>query len=169
MERLLTYRAAVTVVVTAAMTTALAAGPGATAAKPGEASVAAGRYLVKLGGCNDCHTPGYGPSGGKVPEQDWLVGDKVGWRGPWGTTYPANLRLLSSQMSEQQWLTMARHKEMRPPMPWFTLRDMKTDDLRSVYRFIRALGPKGEPAPAYLPPDQQPQGPVITFPAPPRQ
>jgi hypothetical protein len=97
------------------------------------------------------------------------VGDKVGWRGPWGTTYPANLRLLVSQMTEEQWLTMARHREMRPPMPWFTLRAMTTEDLRSVYRFVRALGPKGEPAPAYLTPDQQPHGPVITFPAPPRQ
>ena len=169
MKRLPTRRAAILVAVTVVMTTAWAADPAATAAKPGESTVASGRYLVKLAGCNDCHTPGYGPSGGKVPEQDWLVGDKVGWRGPWGTTYPANLRLLVSQMSEKQWLTMARHKEMRPPMPWFTLRAMKTDDLRSVYRFIRALGPKGEPAPAYLPADQQPQGPVITFPAPPRQ
>lgn len=23
-----------------------------------------GRYLVVVGGCNDCHTPGYGESGG---------------------------------------------------------------------------------------------------------
>jgi len=91
----------------------------------------------------------------------------LGWHGPWGTTYPVNLRLLVSQLSEDHWMALARHKEMRPPMPWFTLRDMKHDDLLAVYRFIRSLGPKGEPAPAYLPPGQQPQGPVITFPAPP--
>ncbi|MEJ2396973.1 MAG: cytochrome C, partial [Gammaproteobacteria bacterium] len=27
-----------------------------------------GRYLVRIGGCNDCHTAGYAESGGKTPE-----------------------------------------------------------------------------------------------------
>ena len=34
-----------------------------------------GRYLVKVGGCNDCHTAGYGMSAGKIAEKDWLQGD----------------------------------------------------------------------------------------------
>ena len=34
----------------------------------GDAQVQRGRYLVKIAGCNDCHTPGYAMSGGKVPE-----------------------------------------------------------------------------------------------------
>jgi hypothetical protein len=37
-------------------------------------------------------------------------------------------------------------------MPWFTLREMSDRDLVDIYRFIRALGPAGEPAPAALPP-----------------
>lgn len=129
-----------------------------------EASVERGRYLSKIGGCNDCHTPGYGMSGGKVPESQWLVGDRVGWNGPWGTTYPANLRLSFQRWSEAEWLRMAREKQLRPPMPWFALRDMSDDDLSSLYRFIRTLGPAGEPAPAYLPPGVEPQGPAIRFP-----
>ena len=36
-----------------------------------------GKYLVQIGGCNDCHTPGYAATGGKVPEKDWLVGDQL--------------------------------------------------------------------------------------------
>ena len=44
-----------------------------------------GRYLSKIGGCNDCHTPGYLFSEGKVPEKLWLTGDRFGWRGPWET------------------------------------------------------------------------------------
>lgn len=28
-----------------------------------------GRYLVKIGGCNDCHTSGYAQTAGKVPEK----------------------------------------------------------------------------------------------------
>ena len=42
-----------------------------------------GRYLVKITGCNDCHTPGYLLSEGNVLEKLWLTGDKFGWRGPW--------------------------------------------------------------------------------------
>src|SRR5262245_52122473 len=59
-----------------------------------------GRYLVAITGCNDCHTPGFGEAGGQVPEQQWLIGDQLGFRGPWGTTYPANVRLLLAEMSE---------------------------------------------------------------------
>jgi mono/diheme cytochrome c family protein len=125
-----------------------------------------GRYLVKVGGCNDCHTPGYGASGGRVPEKQWLTGDKLGWQGPWGTTYPANLRLIMSRLSEKEWLHVAHTAQYRPPMPWFTLHAMKTEDLRAMYRFVRSLGPAGEPAPAYLPPNQEAQGPVVKFPMP---
>lgn len=143
----------------AAACAALAA--GAQAAQPAPEW---GRYLVVVGGCNDCHTPGYGANGGKVPEKQWLTGDRLGWKGPWGTTYPANLRLLVSTMSADQWVDLAKHREMRPPMPWFTLRAMKEQDLRAIYGFIRSLGPAGEPAPAYVPPGQSPNGPVIQFP-----
>jgi len=27
---------------------------------------------------------------------EWLLGSAIGWRGPWGTTYPPNLRLTES-------------------------------------------------------------------------
>ncbi|MBL0420657.1 cytochrome C [Ramlibacter sp. AW1] len=139
--------------------------PPAEKQAPGDrGSIERGRYLAKIAGCNDCHTPNYGQSGGKVPEAQWLTGDKLGFRGAWGTTYPANLRLMMQRMSEAEWLKMARTHEMRPPMPWFNLRDMSTQDLRSLYRFVRHLGPAGEPAPEYLPPGQQPQGPVVSFP-----
>ena len=37
-------------------------------------SIARGRYIAKIAGCNDCHTAGYALSGGKVPEKDWLHG-----------------------------------------------------------------------------------------------
>ncbi|HEX7788573.1 MAG TPA: cytochrome C [Methylomirabilota bacterium] len=125
-----------------------------------------GRYLVKIAGCNDCHTPRYAETGGAVPEAEWLTGAAVGWRGPWGTTYPINLRLHMSALSEQQWLVDARAVRSRPPMPWFALRDMSDRDLRAIYRFVRALGARGEPAPPYLPPDRVPPMPFVQFPPP---
>ena len=132
---------------------------------PGEAGVERGRYLVQVSGCNDCHTPGYAMNHGQVPEALWLTGDALGWRGGWGTTYAANLRLAFARMSEEQWLQVARHAEYRPPMPWVSLRAMTDEDLRALWRYVRALGPAGEPAPAYVPPGQAPLGPVVQFPA----
>jgi mono/diheme cytochrome c family protein len=127
-----------------------------------------GRYLVQIGGCNDCHTPGYPQSAGKVDEKLWLTGDALGWRGPWGTTYAANLRLVAQNMSAEQWVVAAR-RELRPPMPWFNLRDMSTADLRAIYAYLKHAGPAGSPAPAYLPPDKEPKPPFVQFPAPPKK
>jgi mono/diheme cytochrome c family protein len=127
-----------------------------------------GRYLVKITGCNDCHTPGYAEVGGKIPERAWLTGDSIGWRGPWGTTYASNLRLYMQYLSEDQWVTIAHTAQFRPPMPWFALHDMTEQDLRAIYRFIRNMGPAGKPAPAYLPPEKDPQGPYILFPQTPK-
>lgn len=136
--------------------------PAAAAASSPE--VERGRYLTIIGGCNDCHTAGYAPAAGKVPEKDWLTGDVLGWRGPWGTTYPSNLRLFMAKLSEKEWVTLAKHLETRPPMPWFTLQKMTDLDLRAIYKFVRSLGPAGSPAPAYLPPDKTPPQPYIQVP-----
>ena len=123
---------------------------------------------MKIAGCNDCHTQDYAMKGGKVPEKQWLQGDALGWRGPWGTTYPTNLRLHLATMSEEEWMRKASNLSTRPPMPWFALRDMTEQDLRAIYRYVRSLGPAGSPAPAFVPPDREPKGAFITFPAPPK-
>jgi hypothetical protein len=107
-------------------------------------------------------------SGGKVDEKQWLIGDTLGWRGPWGTTYPVNLRLYMEQISEKEWVEQAQTLETRPPMPWFALNRMTPSDLRAIYRFIRSLGPAGEKAPAFVPPNQEPRPPYVMFPAPPK-
>ena len=164
----------VSAVLTAAiMLFAVSAAPGAAAQSPSQqaqgtptnrALLEHGRYLVKTTGCNDCHTPGYAAAGGKVDEKLWLTGDTVGWSGPWGTTYPTNLRLFMRAHTEASWLKTARTFQPRPPMPWFNVHAMTDYDLRAIYRYTTSLGPAGEPAPAYLPPGQKPTGPVITFP-----
>jgi mono/diheme cytochrome c family protein len=127
-----------------------------------------GRYLTKIAGCNDCHTPGYLFSEGNVPEKLWLTGDKFGWRGPWGTTYGSNLRLFVSGITEKDWVSAAQTLRRRPTMPWFNLNAMNEEDLKAIYQFIRYLGPGGEPAPAYVPPDKEPNTPYALFPSPPK-
>lgn len=123
---------------------------------PDEQVIERGKYLVITTGCNDCHTNGYLLSEGRVPEEQWLTGNPVGWRGPWGTTYGANLRTLFQSMTAEQWVNLARTMKARPPMPWFNLNVMHEEDALAIYEYIRHLGPAGGPAPAYVPPDQEP-------------
>jgi mono/diheme cytochrome c family protein len=158
-------------VIAAAVAAALGIVAGATSAADRKGAVSAnerGRYLVTIGGCNDCHTPGYAMNGGKVDEKQWLTGDSLGWRGPWGTTYPVNLRLYMQKISEKEWVDKARHLTARPPMPFWALNEMTDTDLRALYRYVRGLGPTGQPAPDYVPPMQEPKPPYVTFPAPPK-
>ncbi len=146
----------------AALATALAIANAHAQTPPSKSDLERGRYLVRLGGCNDCHTAHYPEKGGNVPESEWLTGVPVGFQGPWGTTYPANLRLKFQSMTEAEWLKAA-HAPMRPPMPWFNLAAMTDADLRAMYRYIRSLGPKGEPAPAYAAPGERVSTPYIVF------
>jgi mono/diheme cytochrome c family protein len=124
---------------------------------------ARGRYLVLITGCNDCHTRGFSKSEATMLESDWLTGDSVGWQGPWGTTYAVNLRLFMQDFSEEAWVKVSRIVRTRPPMPWWILRELNESDSHAMYRFVRNLGPKGERAPAGLPPNQKPKTPYILF------
>lgn len=132
-----------------------------------DSGVDAGRYLVKIGGCNDCHTPGYVEgimmTGKAMPESDWLKGGDVGFSGPWGVSYPSNLRLAFQNMSEEQFIELSRSGQGRPPMPWPSLQAMSDKDLKAIYAYIRSLGPAGEMAPAALSPGVEPDRPHIIF------
>jgi len=97
---------------------AIAATTASHAESPGAANPAVkrGAYLVRFGGCNDCHTPkvmtprGPAPDPGRElsghpasvtlpPPPDlapdkWMAatnGDLTAWVGPWGVSYAANL------------------------------------------------------------------------------
>jgi mono/diheme cytochrome c family protein len=138
------------------------------AAAPADADLLAhGRYMVVVGGCNDCHTAGYGERGGQVPAEEWLAGSPVGFSGPWGTSYPTNLRLTVDALDGAQWLAYTANLHTRPPMPDYMLRTLREDDRRAIYRFIRSLGPAGRPAPEALPPGQAPAPPYFQLVLPP--
>ncbi len=126
-----------------------------------EGDIQRGRYLVKIVGCNDCHTPFFGMKNGEVPEKDWLIGDQVGWKGPWGTTYPTNLRERVHLMTEAEFIQYAKNLKTRPPMPWYALNTMTKEDLRAMYRFIKSLGPSQNKVPVGLPPGESPRGPHL--------
>jgi mono/diheme cytochrome c family protein len=122
-------------------------------------TIEAGRYLALVGGCNDCHTPGYPQNGGTTPEVDRMTGDPVGRRGPWGVSYPTNLRLLTHEISEDEWVVALRGGKSLPPMPTANMSKMHEADLRALYQYIKSLGPKGEKESENLPPGQEPTTP----------
>ena len=129
--------------------------------------ISRGKYLIEIGGCNDCHTAGYAPSGGTTPEAQWLIGDGLGFSGPWGTTYPINLRKYISELSENEWVNKAKTVKTRPPMPWWALNAMTENDLRAIYKYIEGLGLIENEVPSYVPSGQTPSTPYVKWPDPP--
>jgi hypothetical protein len=123
--------------------------------------IARGRYLVAFGTCNDCHTPGWRESDGSIPVARWMTGSNLGYRGPWGTSYPANVRLDFAQISENDWLFMVRTRGGHWPMIWHDLRALDDTDRRAIYRFVKSLGPAGKQSPADLPPGIEPSTPYV--------
>jgi hypothetical protein len=138
--------------------------PASAATSAEKAAIERGRYVVRVAGCTDCHPPGYLAATGKIDEKLWLTGDALGWRGPWGTTYPINLRLYMAGLTQQQWLDKVKTMQPRPPMPFFNVQAMTVQDQKAVYQFIRSLGPGGQNAPAWVPPDKAPPPPFVQFP-----
>jgi len=138
--------------------------PKPAAAAP-NATIERGRYIVEIGGCNDCHTAGYAEAGGKAAEADRLKGDTLGYRGPWGTTYPTNLRLSIGKLTEDAWVKYAKTLMTRPPMPWFNIQAMTEADQRALYQYVKSMpGAAGTASPAFLTPDKAPKQPYIQWP-----
>jgi mono/diheme cytochrome c family protein len=128
-----------------------------------ESQLDAGRYLVVVGGCNDCHTPAYAELGSQVPEDEWLTGVAIGWRGPWGTTYASNLRLMVQGMSEDAFVEVLRSRKERPPMPWAGVNQLSRADAAAIYQYVLSLGPKGDLMPTAVGADVEPATPYFLF------
>jgi hypothetical protein len=139
--------------------TAVAGASGMT--EPAAPSVDYGKYISILGGCNDCHTPGYNETGGKIDPAKALLGSAVGFQGPWGTTYAVNLRLLASTMSEDDWVKYLQTFTAKPPMPFYNVNVMNETMMRSLHLYIASLGAPGNPAPDYVPPGGKVKFPFV--------
>ena len=83
-------------------------------AAPGDVSVDRGKLVSIIGGCNDCHTSGYNELQGQIDPAKALAGTAIGWQGPWGTTYPANIRLKVKDMTEDQFVAVRQDVQGAP-------------------------------------------------------
>ncbi|MBV9440291.1 MAG: VOC family protein [Candidatus Eremiobacteraeota bacterium] len=127
--------------------------------------VSAGRYLVNYGGCNDCHTAGILQGQPMPAESQRLLGSQIGFMGPWGVSYPPNLRLALSTMTPAQYLALIKDPGPlgKPPMPWQALQSLSQADQLAIYAYIRSLGSGGSATPSDVPPGQKPSTPYIVF------
>lgn len=80
------------------------------------------------------------------PESAWLKGSSVAFRGPWGTTYPRNLRATVASLTENEWVARLQAGGA-PPMPWYNVSRLPDHDARAIYPCIRTLGEPGPLAP----------------------
>jgi hypothetical protein len=101
--------------------------------------------------------------GEQVPETQWLIGVPVGFKGPWGTTYAANLRTKVQALHEEQWTPVLKNPTGRPPMPGPSVHAMTDADRRSLYRYIRSLGPSDNAVPEAVNPGVEPKTPYVVF------
>jgi len=145
-------------------------------ASPGAAdTLARGKYLVTLMGCQDCHTPG--TFYGAMDRSRDLSGSEVGWQGGWGVSYPRNLtpdpETGLGRWSRDQIVTALRTgirpngTALLPPMPWPNYSSLTDTDAYAIAAYLQSLPPIRHQVPAAVPPGQPVTGAVLVFPPPP--
>jgi len=140
----------------------LASLAGANAADP---PAARGKYLVNLGGCLDCHTPGYFL--GKPDMARYLGGSEVGFEIPeLGVFYAPNLTP-DKETGLGSWtdaqiataLTTGVRPDGRilaPIMPWRAFAGLTKEDVGAMIAFLRTLPPVQNKVPGPFGPKDKP-------------
>ena len=119
-------------------------------ANAAESQVERGKYLVTLGGCMDCHTPGYFL--GKPDMGRYLGGSDVGFEIPgMGTFYGRNLTP-DAQTGLGNWTTQdivtalqagtrPDGRQLAPIMPWRAFASLTKEDAQAIAAYLKSLPP----------------------------
>ena len=121
-----------------------------------DAAVARGKYLVTIGGCQDCHTPGHFL--GKPDMARALGGSEVGFEMPGlGTFYGPNLTSDKATglgaWTDEQIVTAIQTgvrpdgRVLAPIMPWRALSVLTKPDAAAVVAYLRSLPPVANKVP----------------------
>ncbi len=124
-----------------------------------------GKYLATLGGCDDCHTPGYFL--GKPDFAHALSGSDVGFAIPGVGAFvapnltPDKTTGLGNWTDEQ--IIAAFTKGVRPDgrnlapiMPWRALASLTPDDAKAIVAYLRSLPPVAHAVPGPFGPNETP-------------
>jgi len=145
-----------------------------TKANPQE--VARGKYLAILGGCMDCHTPGYFL--GKPDMARYLAGSEVGLEIPGlGVFHGPNLTPDKETglggWTDQQ-IIDAMQKGVRPDgrmlaplMPWQALANLTPQDAQAIVAFLRSIPAVKNKVPGPFGPTEKPTSFVMKVVPPP--
>jgi len=134
-----------------------------------------GRYLVTVSGCNDCHTPGY--LYGQPDMNRMLSGSEIGWPGPWGLAFAANLtpdeETGLGKWSDEEVLAAIQNGQrpdgrmLAPIMPYMNFMNLTDEDAKAIVAYLRSIPAVKHEEPAPVPPGEKYDGSAIVFPAPP--
>ena len=108
------------------------------------------------------------PAPPAVPAGPWgmvAASTMTAWAGPWGVSFTANLTPdketgLGDWTEEQFIATMktGRHqgkgRPLLPPMPYFNLRELNDEDIKSVFAYLQSLPPIKNRVPAPIDPPE---------------
>lgn len=145
-----------------AIVATLAASHGAVAES---SQIDRGKYLVSLGGCNDCHTPGYFL--GKPDMERFLGGSDVGFEVPGqGVFYGPNLTP-DGETGLGKWsteeivtaITAGQRPDGRvlaPPMPWHAFANLTPEDSTAIAVYLKSLPPVKNKVPGPFGPKEKP-------------
>jgi len=159
-----------TICVVSVFALSLAVAPALRAQSASESQVERGKYLVGITGCHDCHSPKL-PGGMKPVPDLLLSGrpqttkvpsaapgevhaseDLTAWAGGWGQSVASNLTPdpatgLGMRYTEAKFIqTMRTGKKpegvaIMPPMPVDVYVNMKDDDLKAIYAYLKTIKP----------------------------
>lgn len=134
-----------------------------------------GQYLVNLGGCNDCHTPGYFL--GKPDPSRRLAGSDVGFEIP-GTGIFVGSNLTPDRdtglgnwtrediMTAVQTGVRPDGRILAPIMPWRAFAELTKSDAGAIADYLISLPPISQKVPGPFGPDEKPNLLVMKVTAP---
>ena len=129
-----------------------------------DAQIKRGQYLVTLGGCNDCHTPGY--FFGKPDMARFLGGSEVGFEIPGlGVFHGPNLTPdhetgLGGWSTDQIVVAITKGRRpdgrgLAPIMPWHAFANLTAQDARAIAVYLKSLPSVKNAVPGPFGPDEQ--------------
>lgn len=151
--------------------TAMSAAP-ISQTKADEAQVARGKYLVTLGGCSDCHTPG--TFLGKPDMDRYLGGSDVGFAIPGLGVFPGRNLTPDKQTGLGSWTDEQIIKAfttgirpdgrtLAPIMPYMALSQLTAPDAQAIVAYLRSLKPVNNAVPGPFGPQEKPGVLVMTI------
>jgi mono/diheme cytochrome c family protein len=137
-----------------------------------ETPIERGKYLVTLGGCGDCHTPGYFL--GHPDMKRVLAGSDVGFAIPGLGVFPGRNLTPDKETGLGDWsteqivtaLTTGKRPDGRtlaPVMPWMAFSKLTPSDAEAIAAYLQSLPAVHNAVPGPFNPDTKPSVLVFTI------